>query len=154
MTKKILLIIFTTIILTGCENKEELQKNEYIAMKTNLLEKENYTAKEDLPLDITTKIDRKDENITYKIILTNPKENMKNVKVMAIHNYYNDGTFPSIGIFDDKVELLKTDNNPKVELEDTIKTTKDIQELNLDIKVWIEYTNDVGLTKEIYYKAT
>ena len=40
--KKVTIIFFLMIlILTGCENKEEETKNEYISMKSNLLEEKN-----------------------------------------------------------------------------------------------------------------
>lgn len=141
--------------MCGCENKEETTKNEYIAMKNETFNEKNYT-KEFLPVDIITTIDRVDEeDVSYKTTITNPKENMHNVKVLLVHNYYNEDIFPSIGIFDEPQELL-VDNTKDTELilKDTIKTTKNISKLGLELKLLIEYTNDAGEKKDIYYKTT
>lgn len=141
--------------MVGCENREEISKSEYIDMKSNLLEKKNYTEKDKLPLDIMVKIDRMDEEkVKYRVILSHPKENMREIKAMVIHNYYNEDLFPSVGIFDDRKELLTVSDDSQIELEDSIKTTKNISQLNLELKVWIEYTNDLGDKREIFYKTT
>ena len=154
--KKVSIIFFLCLfLLVGCENKEEESKNEYLAMKSNLLKEKKYTDIENLPLDITVKIDREDEELVkYKVILNNPKENMNNIKAMAIHNYYSEELFPSVGLFDKEQTLLTTDENKSIELEDTIKTTKNISKIDLELKVWIEYITDEGDKEEIYYKTT
>lgn len=153
--KKIFILLFSLILITGCENEEEATKNEYIAMKNQTFDESNY--KEDsLPVEIVTTIERIDEEaVNYKTIITNPTENMHNVKVLLVHNYYNEDIFPSIGVFDEPQELL-VDNEDKNELvlKDTIKTTTNISKLNLELKMLIEYTDDSGEKKDIYYKTT
>ena len=67
--KKFLLIALI-IILTGCTNNEENIKNEYIAMKSSLIE-EKITSKDvdALPIDIVSNIDRiNEEEVNYKVI--------------------------------------------------------------------------------------
>ena len=155
MKKIYILLLSSLFLMCGCENKEETTKNEYIAMKNETFNEKNYT-KEFLPVDIITTIDRVDEeDVSYKTTITNPKENMHNVKVLLVHNYYNEDIFPSIGIFDEPQELL-VDNTKDTELilKDTIKTTKNISKLGLELKLLIEYTNDAGEKKDIYYKTT
>ena len=154
--KKVSIIFFLMIlILTGCENKEEETKNEYISMKSNLLEEEKYTDISNLPIDITVKIDRIDEErVKYKVILNKPKENMKNIKALVVHNYYNEELYSSVGFFDDSRNLLAQDEESSIELSNTIKTTKNLSKINLELKLWLEYINDEGEKKEIYYKTT
>ena len=153
--KKVYIIFLLSLFLIGCENKEEELKTEYVVAKNNLKEEKEYTKKEELPLDITVEIDREnEEKLTYRVILNNPKENMKEIKAIVIHNYYSEELFPSIGIFDEKKSLLTSDIESKIELSNTIKTTKNLSKLNLELKIWIEYKNDRGETKEIYYKTT
>ena len=154
MKRKIILLLISILILSGCENKEEELKKEYIEIKKDILEQTRITEKEKLPLDITVKIDREEEKIKYKVILNHPKENMKEIKAMVVHNYYNENLFPSIGIFDDKKELLVDKTDTIIELEDTIESTKSISDLELEIKVWIEYKNDLGKKVNIFYKTT
>lgn len=156
MRKKSLILIISLLILTACENQEELTKSKYIAVKSNLLTKESYTKNEDLPLDITISLDREQEEVvTYEVLLSNPKEDMHDIKAMVVHNYNNEDTFPSIGVFDDSKELLTTiENTNSIKLNGEIKTSKNISKLNLQLKVWIEYTNNAGEKKDIYYKTT
>lgn len=155
MKKIYILLLINLVMICGCENKEEATKNEYITMKNNTLNEENYTSKE-LPVEIITTIERiNEEDISYKTTITNPKENMHDIKVLLVHNYHNDDVFPSVGVFNESKELL-VDNEEKTEitLQDTIKTTKNISKLNLELKMLIEYTNDNGEKKDIYYKTT
>ena len=153
--KKILLIILI-VFLTGCTNTEEDNKSEYIALKSNLLEEQITNEKEELPVDITVNLDRiNEEKIDYKVTLDNPKENMHNIKSLVVHNYYSDEIFPSLGVFNQKKELLvDTDLEEKIELTGEIKTIKNISNMNLEIKLWLQYTDDSGEIKEIYYKTT
>ena len=161
MKRIYILLILNLILLSGCTNKEENLKKEYISMKNQALKEANYInenkANEELPVDIITEIERvNEEEVNYKAIITNPKENMHDVKVLVVHNYHNEDVFPTIGVFDDTKELLVETNNDNkgIVLEDTIKTTKNISKLNLELKMRIEYTDDNGEKKDIYYKTT
>ena len=153
--KKVYIIFLLSLFLIGCENKEEELKSEYLVVKNNLKEEKSYTKKEELPLDITVKIDRKnEEKLTYRVILENPKENMREITALVIHNYYSEELFPSVGIFDEKRTLSTNNPDEKIELSNTIKTTKNLSKLNLELKIGIEYKNDAGENKKIYYKTT
>lgn len=153
--KKICILLMVSLLLSGCENKEETKKNEYLAMRSATLNEKNFT-KEELPVDIVTTIERiNDETINYKTAITNPKENMHDVKVMLVHNYQNEDVYPTIGVFDEPKELLLDSNEaPELTLTDTINTTKNISKLGLELKLLIEYTDDLGEKKDIYYKMT
>ena len=155
MKKSYILICMFFLILTGCENEKENTKNEYIAMKNQVFNDKNYKDKE-VPVEIITTIERIDEEeINYKVTIKNPQEDMHNIKAMVVHNYYNEDTFPSVGVFDEPKELLSNiDNTNELILKDTIKTTKNLSKLELELKIWIEYTNNSGEKKDIYYKTT
>ena len=73
---------------------------------------------------------------------------MHKVKALLIHNYIIDEAYPSIGIMDKSVELLK-DNNNKIELKGKIQTSENIS--NVKYKLYIEYTTDDGKENKIYY---
>lgn len=157
MKKYYILIVLSLLLLTGCDNKEEKIKSEYIATKNQTFNEKNYKVlTEELPVEIITTIERiSEETINYQVIVKEPKENMHEVKAMVVHNYYNEDVFPSIGIFDESKELSSSTNESQELLfKDTIQTTKDINDLNLQFKVWLEYTNDNGEKKDIYYKTT
>lgn len=152
--KKRILLVLLLFIFTGCSNKNEVEKSEYIAVKSNLLEENIYTLAEDLPLDILVNIDRKtEEKVSYSVSFSNPKENMYDIEAMVIHNYYNDDLFPTIGLFDKKGELLVSDDKI-IELSDTIETNKNLSTINLELKTYIQYKDENGEKKEIYYKTT
>ena len=143
--------------MTGCENQEEAIKNEYIAMKNQAFNDENYKIREELPVEIITTIERIDEEeIHYKVTIKNPKENMHQVKAIVVHNCHNENLFPSIGVFDEAKDLLVGSDEKESELilRDTIKTTTNISKLDLELRIWIEYLDDDNKIKDIYYKTT
>lgn len=150
--KKICCLILILFLFTGCENQEEQEKNDYIAYKNNLLSTKEYS--KDLPLDIIIDIKREDEQtVDYTVKLANPKENMHKVRAMVVNNYSNEAVFPTIGLFDEKEELLVENKDfNEVELEGKIESTKNISSLKLKLKVWIEYQSDTGEKKEVYYQ--
>ncbi len=158
-----ILLIFLIMIamLIGCnkniskeDKRVEKEKNNYLEIKSNLLKVTEFSNKEDVLFDITTSIDRvNDEEVSYRVIFNNPRENMHNVSAMVVHNYYTEDVFPSIGLFDVGKDLLINNENG-LELVGYIKTVKDINDLNLEFKIWIEYTDDNKVVKDIYYKTT
>lgn len=156
MRRTLLLLVLLLIILSGCKNKEEDEKSEYLAMKSELLENEEFTNSEDINCDITFTLDRvDDEKIFYSVVLKNPKENMNDIKAIVVHNYYTEEIFPTVGLFDKKVSLIvDSPNESELELSGTIETTDDIDDIDLELKVFIEYIDDSGNTKDIYYKTT
>lgn len=153
--KKIFLVLFLSILLfTGCENKEENEKNDYLDMKSQLLSHKEFISLEELTCDIVVNIDRKDEEkVIYEVVLSKPKENMNNIKAVLVHNYYTEDVFPTIGLFDDTKSLF-VNSQDSITLKGSIKTDKDIDNLNLMLKLLIRYTTDDGVKKDIYYKTT
>ena len=155
MKKIYILLIVGVLFISGCENKKESVKEEYIATKSNLIKETNYTNKEDLPLKIVTFLDRKnEEELEYKVVLSDATRNMHDVKALVVHNYYNeDDVFPSVGLFDKKEELLVNDDKT-VELTGIVRSNKSISKLDLELKIYIEYIDDSNNKKSIYYKTT
>ena len=155
--KKFLIISITLILcLTGCNKttKIDQEKEDYLAIKQDLLKSNNFIQEEELPFDLNIYVNRvNDEEISYRAIIDNEKENMHNVKAILVHNYFTDDIFPSIGIFDDGVDLLTNSEEVKgISLVGYINSTKDIN--NLEYRVYIEYKNDNDEIKKIYYKST
>ena len=155
MKRSCMLLLVILVLFTGCQNQEEEIKNEYIAIKNDIFEEKNYKEKE-IPVEIITTIERiNEEELLYEVNIKKPKEDMYDIKAMIVHNYYNEDTFPSIGVFNETKDLLiNSDDEEKITLKDTLKTAKDIKDLNLELKVWIEYKDKDGNKKDIYYKTT
>lgn len=156
MLKKIITILLIFIFMTGCkqETTDQEEKSEYLAYKSDLVDREEFSENDDLPCDITISIDRvNDESVSYTTIISNAKENMNNIKMMIVHNYFTEEVFPTIGVFDKGRSLTASDTS-NITLVGYIDTTKDIKKLDLELKIWIEYTTEDGEVKDIYYKTT
>lgn len=151
----ILLLIF---VLIGCDydNLNEQTKNEYINLRDTLSNKNEYSSIEEIPFDITISMDRiTEEEITYRIIIDKPKQDLKNIRAILIHNYFTEDIFPSIGIFDDKVDLLvNNQTNKGIILVGYINSNLDIEKINIEFKLMLEYTDKVNKTHTIFYKTT
>ena len=142
--------------MTGCkqETTDQEEKSEYLAYKSDLVDREEFSENDDLPCDITISIDRvNDESVSYTTIISNAKENMNDIKMMIVHNYFTEEVFPTIGVFDKGRSLTASDTS-NITLVGYIDTTKDIKKLDLELKIWIEYTTEDGEVKDIYYKTT
>lgn len=153
LIKKNITFLICIFALFGCTNKTKLEKDNYLVFKEELLEQENFTSKEELPFDLNISVDKiNEEEVSYRAIIDNPKENMNNITALLVHDYINEEIFPSIGIFDDKINLIVGNNEIKgINLVGYIKTEK---ELNLNLRLYVEYDNDLGEIKKIYYKTT
>ena len=158
MRRTFFLIIILLFLLTGCKNKEEDEKSEYLTMKSDLLAHEKFNNASDVVCDITFSLDRLDEErVAYSVVLNNPKENMNDIKAIVVHNYYTEEVFPTVGLFNKSVDLLVNSQDSKdnsVKLVGNIETTDDIANLDLELKILIKYKNNSGEVKDIYYKTT
>lgn len=155
--KRSIIVALISFTLIGCsQDAISLEKDDYLVYKEDLLEQKEFTDIEDINFDLNISVDRiNEEEVSYRAIIDNPKENMHDIKALVIHDYFTDEVFPSIGIFDEKIDLIVDNQEVKgINLVGYIKTTKDIEELDLNIKVYLEYTNDSGELIKIYYKTT
>ena len=139
--KKLVVLIIPILLLTACTSNEE-DKIAYLEYKNELEKQETFSPEDELDFNVYFNISKEVEEITnYSILINNPKVNMHKVKALLIHNYIIDEAYPSIGIMDKPVELLK-DNNNKIELKGKIQTSENIS--NVKYKLYIEYTTDVS----------
>lgn len=154
MKKFLIVLLFSSLLLIGCDNKEEIVKNDYLRFKSKLLSNDKFMDSQDINFSIVVKIDRiNEEEISYEMIISNPSFNMYKIKALLVHNYYTEDIFPSIGILDDEVDYLKGSSNELI-LKGYIKTDKDIDNLDLELKLYFSYIDDFGNRKDIYYKTT
>lgn len=156
----VLIVISIIFIIVGCKNENnnvenksnnvEKQKDEYLdyVQKLKKVDKDS----EDLPFSIEIQYDKVDDEVRYQVIIDNPVQDIKNIKALAIHNMHTDDIFPSIGIFDDKVDLLKDKSPSGVILVGYIPYEGEIEDLNCQIKVLVEY--EIDNNKNISYFVT
>ena len=153
--KKLVICLILLFTLTGCTKDEvTYEKEVYLALKEDLITTDEFTDYEDLPCDITLYLNRiNEEELSYLVIIDNPKEDMYNIKAIAIHNYYTEDIFPSIGIFDDSINLtLDSEDNNGITLGGYIESMDDID--LLEARIYLEYTDSNEETNIIYYKTT
>ena len=162
--KKIVFVLFVVLIITACSNKivdvevndnVEEKKIEYLNIKNKLLEKKEYSKLEDIPCNLVASLDRtSEEELSYRVILDNPKEDMYDISALLVHNQFSEDIFPSIGIFDDKTKLIVGDSELKgIELVGYIETTKKLDNKDLVLLLWISYLDSDKNKHEIYYKV-
>lgn len=69
-------------------------------------------------------------------------------------NNFTEDIFPSIGILDETESLLVDGQDVKgISLVGYIETTKEISELDLELRLWLKYIDEEGLDHEFYYKV-
>lgn len=148
--KKIVFIL-PLILLVGCTNKVEDNKYAYLDYKNNLAKREIFNEEENDFNSYFNIIRENEEVINYSVIIDSPSINMYRVKALLIHDYTQDEIFPSVGILDEPVELLK-DSDSKIILKGKIQTTNDIS--NVKFKLYLEYVDDNGIENKTYYQIS
>lgn len=158
--KKLIILLFAVFIV-GCssvkietDNTIVEEKEDYLAIKDELNSVDKYISDENLPCDIKISLDRiNKEEISYRAIIDNPKTDMYNIKALLIHDYFTEDIFPSIGIFDEAENLIVGNEEVRgISLVGYIETTNDIDKLDLNVKLYIEYSDSEGNIQKIYYK--
>ena len=108
-----IIILLSIFILTGCNNENAKDKKYHSYV--NIL-KESTEFESELPFDISIYLKKlNNDEVTYKVIIDNPKKELKNIEAIIIHDNKTNDIYPSIGIYDDKVSLIPNkvdkDNN-------------------------------------------
>lgn len=155
--KKIVIVLSIILVICGCTNKldeDQLIYNGYVE-ELKELPKTN-TIDHLVDVDIELEKEKEDE-ITYRVTIDQPKEKMKEVEVFVYHNQKTEDIYPSLGVFDEKVNLIpnlkanKDDNVKGIVLVGYIKTKKKLEEFHPTIKVMISYNNEDNERQKIYY---
>ena len=140
--KKIIVIIITMFILSGCTIKNEAQDkyNEYIED----LKSVEVLTMEKPPIDIDITIEKYDDNLySYSAIINKNEEEMNEVLALLIHNKETENVFPSIGIFDDKISVK---DKHGIKLSGYVENIE-----NIEFRLVISYTNQNNRRLKYYY---
>lgn len=155
--KKIVLVLVMLVLLTGCSSKDSMNM-EYNAYMNNLLASNE--SSEYIPCDLEITYDRiSDTQVSYQIILDNPKEDMRNLNVVVSHNMKTHDGYPSIGVFDVEpinlvVDKTEDETNKGVILVGYIDYTGQLEDFHPEFKILINFINDAIEEKTIYYNKT
>lgn len=151
--RKYLFIACCLLLLVGCSTKEEDEKYAYLEYKNDLETQKVYDDEDSLDFDTYFNIVRNREDnevVDYSIVIDKPKVDMYDVKALLIHDYMNEDVFPSVGIFDAPVNLIK-DSDDKIKLSGNIHTDTSTSDINF--KLYLEYTDDDDALNKIYYEV-
>lgn len=160
--KKILvlfLLFISIFMVVGCTKEEpKKDKEKKINVET---EKETYLkyvkelkkvteSSEDTPFTVEVLYDKIKEEVRYQVIIDSPTEDITDISALAIHNKQTDDVFPSVGIFDNKVDLKKEEKPSGVILVGYIPYEGEIDDFECEIKLLVSYKiNDE--VKKVYY---
>ena len=90
------------------------------------------------------------DEVRYQVIIDNPSEEITDISALAIHNKQTDDVFPSVGIFDEKVDLIPNERPSGVILVGYIPYEGDIEDFEIEIKVLISYKINDTVSKSYY----
>lgn len=151
---KIIIILLSIFILSGCssDNNNDIKYHNYV----NIL-KETSEFESELPFDISIYLNKiNDSEVSYKVIIDNPKIELNNIEAIIIHDNKTNDIYPSIGIYDDKVSLVPNkvdkDNNivKGIILNGYIPYTDDINNLSINFKLLFKYSDSDGEHTIVY----
>ena len=168
MKKKILvsvLVVLSFFLVIGCNNKKEevkkptetkkettkkseSTKDVYIKYVQELRKVEKTS--EELPFTVEVKYEKMDDEVRYQVIIDNPTMDITDITALAVHDKQTDDVFPSVGIFDDKVDLIPNTTPSGVILVGYIPYTGEIDDFECEIKVLVSYKSEEK-TNKVYY---
>lgn len=143
MIKKIL-IISLIFLVTGCTSNSG--QSDYSSHLKSLKEKEFGTEKH--PYNIIVNYDKySDEEYIYQVVIDKVTTKMDDVKVVVYHDQKTTNSFPSLGFFDDTVDLDKDSKTKGINLIGYFPTpTKN----PIVVKILVIYNSDSKNVKDYH----
>ena len=139
------------MVLVGCTNEVEEEKNVYLTYKSNLQETEDLKSESELGFNTYFDVQKEgEEKINYSLVISDAKVDMYDVKALLIHDFMVDDVFPSVGIFDEPVQLLRNSDD-EIVLSGSINSDSDISDIKF--RLYLEYEDSNNLTNAIYYEV-
>lgn len=148
MIKRLSIFLLIILLFTGCNNlsAEDKLYNRYVK---DLKEQEKFD--QEFPFTITINIEKlTDYEITYHLVIDNFKENVNSIRALVIHDQKTDDVYPSVGIFEDKIDLAK-EKKKGILLIGYIDYQQEIEDFHGTFKAMITYEQD-GKEVTKYYK--
>ena len=139
-----LIIITCVFFLTACAYKKESNEHQFYMNYINEL-KEAEESTVDNPLVINIYLEKVNEELyIYTALIDKNNEKMNDVLALLIHNKETENAFPSVGIFDERIDI--TEEEKGLKLTGYVENIEDIS-----FKLLIEYTNELGEQVKYYY---
>jgi hypothetical protein len=155
--KKVLLLVLCSLLIVGCSNSKITSEKK---LYDEFIKEANDNTFDTLrPVDINVYLDKIiDSEVTYRIIIDNPKEALESIQAIAIHNLKTDDIYPTSGIFDDKLSLIpnvidKENNKVKgIILVGYIPYNDSLDNFKCTIRVLMKYKGQDGNQYKVFYK--
>lgn len=151
--------IFLLLTVTGCTKKEELPKEAKQYQKLVQQLKSEKIESQELPCHLEVHLESsKDNELMYTVVLDEPKEEMYQITALFMHDDESDSAYPSIGIFDDKLNLVpgvvdKEKSMVKgIVLSGYIKTSKKPKNYHGTFRLYLDYETKDKEKKTIFYE--
>ncbi len=135
--KKLLLLISILLLCACSSDSIELKKYNSYIKELNTSENSR-----EIPFDISIDLNKfTDKEYIYKLIIDNPKEELRDIEVLIVHDKDTNDIFPSSGIFDDKYNLIPNNIN------------KDINNVKGIILIgYLPYEESIDITFKVLFK--
>lgn len=137
--KKILILIVTLFVLTGCTSRNSAQKEKmdrYESYWTLIQDQESYSSSSEY-FNIEVGASKGE----YFIIVDKARVAMMNVVILAIENegvYQTEKMMPSAGVFEDAIDLIPNQSKPDSDFKSGIKVGGNA-ELPLQLNVLVSW---------------
>lgn len=154
--KKLGIVLIVILVFSGCAGKIDEDQLVYNGYVEELKELKNITNSKKI-VDVDIELDKDDSNISYRVTIDQPNQEMYNIEAIVYHTTKTEDIFPSIGVFDKKLNLIpnleenKGDNVKGIVLAGYIETDKSLEEFHTTFKVMILYNNKDNERQKIYY---
>lgn len=145
--KKMLLVIILSLFLCSCKKiDEEVKKaniyKEYVSETINV----NEEIKND-KLDVKFEVkELSNDYLNYAVYVNTNHLFMNDVIAILVHDKESENSFPSVGIYDDKVSFDKDSEKLGIKLSGFLENNKEV-----NFKFMIQYNDEEGKLNKYYY---
>ncbi|MBS7021219.1 MAG: hypothetical protein KH135_05105 [Firmicutes bacterium] len=151
--------IFFVLTVTGCTKKETLPKEAKTYHQVIRQLEQKKMKEQELPCHLEVRLEKTEHGeIMYTVILDEPKEEMKQIEALFMPLDNPLGTYPSIGIFDDKLSMIpgKVDKEHDIVkgivLSGYLDSKKEVKDYHGTFRLYLHYQTKENREKTIYYE--
>lgn len=157
--KYISFLIILCILLTGCGKEEKISKE--VQTYQNIVEKLKSQSFQntELPCHLEVSLEKSNSGkLMYTVTLDEPKEEMYQVKAVFISLKETENSYPSIGIFDENLNMIPNQVDQEknivkgIVLVGYLKTSKNPKEYHDTFRLYLEYQTKDKKIKTVYYE--
>ncbi|MEG1850545.1 MAG: hypothetical protein RR228_00880 [Bacilli bacterium] len=149
--KYFIIFLILSFLVCGCSKKESKEEVSY----NNAIKELNSYSKNNLdsyPFDILVNVEKiSTDNLLYCLIIDNVKESINSMSAIIIHDKLTKDVFPSIGYFDEKINLLPSEGKKGLSLCGYINYSGTIDNFRGKFTAFIKYKDNKNYNRRFYY---